>query len=95
MNLKVNYNIKCISSKDIALPFNIIKSGEVFNLKDAYKENGAIVLGIAVNNSVHEALFRIPNGIKIKNKAQLKNMIESFIFPYHENFSYTVVGVNK
>jgi len=96
MKLKVNYNIEAISVKDILLPSMVINKGQPFKLKDAYKENNAIVVGIKTNQGIEEAGFKIPVQTKIKSKKDVKLFIETFILPYcSENTSYTLYYVDK
>ncbi len=92
MKLKVSFNIKAVSAKKIVLPYNVIEAGEVFKLKDAYKEGDMLVLGIKIGSGVHEALFKINNASKVKTKAQLKQVVESIVFPYIEGANYTIIN---
>ena len=89
MKLKVNYNIKAISVKDIMIPTGVIKSGEPFDLKDAYKEDNLIFIGIKTSKGIQEAGFKIPKGKKIKSKKDVEYFIGSFIVPYFKNANYT------
>ena len=91
MKLKVNYNIRAISVKDITLPTGVIKSGEPFELKDAYKEDDGIFIGIKTSQGIQEAGFKIPKGKKIKSRKGVKSFVESFISPYFENATYTFI----
>ena len=91
MELKIEFNIDVVSSKDIVLPFKIIKSGEVFKLKDAYKEGSFLVIGVDTGKGVHEALFKLNNPNVVVTKERLKNNIESFIAPYMKNASYNFI----
>lgn len=93
MNLKVNLNFRAVSLKDISLPTGNIKAGEPFELVDAYKEGQAVVIGINLYG-IQEALFRIPKGARIKNSKDLREFVSSFIYPYHQNATYTVLRGN-
>jgi hypothetical protein len=88
MELKVNYNMKAISLKDIKLPTMAIEKGQVFYLKDAYKEKDAVVIGIQTDYGIEEAGFKIPIGKKIKTRDDLRTFINSFIIKYLENCNY-------
>lgn len=92
MKLKVNYNRKSISVKDIKIPTGVIASGEPFELKDAYKENDAIFIGIKTKQGIQEAGFKIPKGAKIKTRKQVRSFVASFIAPFFENATYTFIG---
>ena len=89
MKLKVSFNVKSISAKDIVLQTGIIISGEPFELIDAYKERNLIFIGIKTSLGIEEAGFGIPNGIKIKNRKQVRSFVESFIMPYFANATYS------
>jgi hypothetical protein len=91
MKLKVNYNIKAISVKDIMLLTGAIKSGEPFELVDAYKENDSIFIGIKTSKGIQEAGFKIPKGKSIESRKDLTFFVESFIAPYFENCTYTFI----
>ena len=88
MKLKVNYNIRAFSVKDITLPTGVIKAGQPFKLKDAYKEDNGIFIGIKTSQGIQEAGFRIPKGKRIKSRKDVRSFVKSFIVPYYENASY-------
>ena len=88
MKLKVNYNKKAVSRIEIYLPTGIIKKGDVFNLKDAYVEDGNVVVGVDTDYGVMEASFKIPKSMRIKSKQDVRDVVSSFFFPYLKNATY-------
>ena len=93
MNLKVNYNIKAISNKDIILPTEVINSGTPFDFKDAYKEGNMVFIGVKTNQGIQEAGFIIPKGKRIKNRDNLKAFIESIIIIYNDDITYKFIDL--
>lgn len=64
---------------DIYLPDgNSIKKGETFLLKDAYVEDGNLVLGIDIDGKVYEGCFKSD----IKNHKDLREHVEEITMPY-------------
>ena len=77
--MRLKYNTTAVCVQDIQLVTESIPSGFKFWLVDVYKQKGYVVVGIKTNKGIQEALFKIPKTLKIKNKKQLKQYIESYI----------------
>ena len=77
--MRLKYNTPAVCVQDIQLVTELIPSGFKFWLVDVYKQKGYVVVGIKTNKGIQEALFKIPKTLKIKNKKQLKQYIESYI----------------
>ena len=77
--MKLKYNTPAVCVQDIQLVTELIPSGAQFWLVDVYKQKSYVVVGIKTNKGIQEALFKIPKSLKIKNKKQLKQYIESYI----------------
>ena len=77
--MRLKYNTTAVCLQDIQLVTELIPSGAYFWLVDVYKQKSYVVVGIKTNKGIQEALFKIPKTLKIKNKKQLKQYIESYI----------------
>ena len=89
--MKVNFNKDVVALKQIILPTHTIEIGEVFKLKDAYKEGNGIFIGVETPHGVQEAGFKINPKARIKNKAQVKSFVAKIVLPYIEGASYTFI----
>jgi len=92
MQLKVELNFKAFAKMDIVLPNKVIKSGEVFELVDAYKEGQShVFIGIQTEDGIQEAGFKIPKTKQVGNERQLKSFLDLFIIPYFEGTKYVIL----
>ena len=88
MKLKVNYNKKVVSKRNFYLPTGLVKKGDVFDLKDAYIEDDSIVMGVNTDYGVQEVGYKLPKGLRIKSREDVRNVVSGFYFPYFKNGTY-------
>jgi hypothetical protein len=91
MQFKVEFNFKAISTMDIVLTTGTIKTGEVFELIDAYKEGDLVFIGVKTDKGIQEAGFKPPRFTKkIEDEDGVKSFLDKFIVPYFEGTKYTI-----
>lgn len=84
----IKFNKLVVSLMDISLPSVEIKKGDVFFLKDAYIEDGQIILGIELDDKIEEAGFAHKK--KSLNYEDIKDFVNQVTLPYVEGANYYI-----
>lgn len=95
MKLRVTFNKEFVALRDIKLPAELIKAGDVFLMKDAYKEGVNVFIGVDSPAGVMEAGFIVPKGKKIKSRKDVMSFVERIALPYIKGASYTIISPIK